>query len=386
MKPIKSVMLAALLLQTSFVLAEKPVETTNQLADSLQPFIDDHTVAGLVTLVSNSKEVIDITTLGMADIDKQKPMHSDSVCWIASMTKPITGACVMMMVDEGKLSLDDLVAKHLPSLAMLKTDDGQLANITVRQLLNHSSGMAELPTDEAYVDRTVEEVVRRYAKVKIQFKPGSRWMYSQTSINTASRIVEVLSGKNFDQFVAERICKPLGMRDTTFYPDAELANRIATTYESLPDGNFSAKTIKTFYGKPPTFHEHFPAGNSGLFSTAPDYLKFCQMLLNKGEYQGKRLLSEQAVAEMQTISTGDLVTGFTPGNGWGVACCAIREPQDVTAPLSVGSFGHGGAYGTQAWIDPKNDKIYILMVQRSNFPNSDASPLRAALLRAGSKL
>jgi CubicO group peptidase (beta-lactamase class C family) len=135
-----------------------------------------------------------------------------------------------------------------------------------------------------------------------------------------------------------------------------------------------------------TDRNRMPAANGGLFSTVDDYAKFCRLLLNNGELDGKRLLSANAVKAMQTIVTGELETGFTPGNGWGIGCCVVREPQGVSESLSSGSFGHGGAYGTQAWIDPSNERIYILMTQRANFPNSDASDLRREFQRVAKQL
>jgi CubicO group peptidase (beta-lactamase class C family) len=138
-------------------------------------------------------------------------------------------------------------------------------------------------------------------------------------------------------------------------------------------------------GKSPTSRDRFPAANGGLFSTAPDYARFCQMILNGGELEGRRYLKREAVEKMTTLQTGDLTTGFTPGNGWGLGWCIVRKPQGVSEVLSPGSFGHGGAYGTQAWIDPTKGRIYILMVQRANFPNSDASDVRRAFQKAAAE-
>ena len=184
----------------------------------------------------------------------------------------------------------------------------------------------------------------------------------------------------FDKYVEEKICKPLGMVDTTFYLSDAQNERLAKSYKSNEGGGFEEQSIRLLSGLKPTSRDHFPAGNGGLFSTAADYTKFCQMLLNDGELNGKRVLSTESVTAMRTIVTGDLTTGFTTGNGWGIGCCVIREPQGVTESLSRGSFGHGGAYGTQAWIDPIKKRIYVLMVQRSNFPNADNSEVRKALM------
>ena len=356
------------------------------LEAALNPFVDKSEVAGVIGLVADKEGVIAILSVGLADIAGKKEITRDSIFWIASMSKPVTGACIMMLQDEGKLSLDDPITKHLPAMKDLKLDDGTPAVITIRQLLSHTSGMAELKQEEAYTSRDLAEAASRYAKVKVLFPPGSKWQYSQTSINTAGRIVEVVSGVTLDKFIEERICTPLGMQDTGFYLSKTQAQRLAKSYRKNEEGRLEEAKIGLLAGNLPTDRERMPAANGGLFSTADDYAKFCRMLLRDGELDGKRILSAEAVKTMRTIVTGDLVTGFTPGNGWGIGCCVVREPQGVSEALAPGSFGHGGAYGTQAWIDPANERIYVLMTQRANFPNSDASELRKEFQKVGKTL
>ena len=302
------------------------------------------------------------------------------------MTKPVTAACVMMLVDEGKLSLDDPIEKHLPQMSKLRDSSGKPVHITVLNLLNHTSGMAELPPEFVYDPETLEQVSNLYADVKIEFTPGSKWQYSQTSINTAARIIEVVSGMPFDKFVQSRICEPLEMNETIFYPSEKQLARLTTAYQTTPEAELHEQEIRIYKGKTLSRHDRFPAGNAGLFTTAGDYIKFCQMLLADGIYRGKKVLSPQAVKAMRTVTTGDLETGFTPGNAWGIGCCIVQHPQGVSKSLSPGSFGHGGAYGTQAWIDPTQNRIYLLMVQRTNFPNSDNSTLRGAFQDAAAEM
>ncbi len=356
------------------------------LESALNRFVDESEIAGAVGLVGDKEGVIAIQSVGLADVANMRVMNRESIFWIASMSKPVTGACIMMLHDEGKLSLDDAIAKHLPEMKELKLADGTPAVITIRQLLSHTSGMAELKQDEAYTSKDLAEAASRYAKVKIQFTPGSKWQYSQTSINTAGRIVEVVSGMSLDRFVEQRICEPLGMKDTAFYLSDAQAKRLAKSYRKNDEGRLEEAKIGLLAGKSPTDRDRMPAANGGLFSTAEDYAKFCRMLLRDGELDGKRILSAEAVKTMRTVVTGDLVTGFTPGNGWGIGCCVVREPQGVSESLAPGSYGHGGAYGTQAWIDPKNERIYVLMTQRANFPNSDASDLRREFQKVGKTL
>jgi len=168
------------------------------------------------------------------------------------------------------------------------------------------------------------------------------------------------------------------MKDTTFYPSAEQMKRLATSYKRTDDGKLEPAKIFILEGHDPSARDRYPAANGGLFSTAGDYGRFCRMLLNGGSLDGKTYLKPETVKLMRTVSTGDLHTGFTEGNGWGLGVGVVRQPQGVTASLSPGSFGHGGAYGTQAWIDPEKGVAYVLMVQRANFKNSDDSEVRKA--------
>jgi CubicO group peptidase (beta-lactamase class C family) len=288
----------------------------------------------------------------------------------------------MMLQDEGKLSVDDPVAKHIPEFAELKTKDGEPARVTIRHLLTHTSGMGELSPDEARDIIDLAGLIPRYVAKPVQFEPGSRWVYCQSGINTAARVVEVVSGRSFVEFLDRRLFGPLGMKDTTFYLTDEQLPRLATPYRRTDSGELTEAANFILMGKSPTSRDRFPAANGGLFSTAPDYARFCRMVLRGGELDGKRYLSSEAVEQMTSRQSDELKTGFTPGCGWGLGWCVVREPQGVTAMLSPGTFGHGGAYGTQAWIDPQRERIYILMVQRANFPNSDASDVRRAFQEA----
>jgi len=355
------------------------------VATAMNEFVRQSEVAGVLTMVVGRNGTQHRHSVGMSDIENKKPLAADSIFWIASMSKPITGVCVMILVDEGKLSLDEPITKYLPEMSQLKLADGTSPTITLKHLLTHTSGMAELPPASAYTSKNLAEAAEKYSQVKVLFPPGSKWQYSQTSINTAARIVEVVSGMPFDQFVNERICKPLGMVDTTFYLNESQAARLAKSYKRTDDGKLVEAPIGLFAGKKPTDRDRMPAANGGLFSTANDYVNFCLMLLNGGSYGGKRILSQKAVEVFSTPASGNVVTGFTPGNAWGIGCCIVQEPAGVTAKLSKGSFGHGGAHGTQAWIDPVKGCCYILMTQRSNFPNSDASELRRVFQEEAAK-
>jgi CubicO group peptidase (beta-lactamase class C family) len=347
----------------------------------MQKCTDDREVAGSVTLVGSDNGVVHLDAVGKADLAANRQMSSDDLFWIASMTKPVTGAAVMMMQDEGKLQVDDLVEMHIPEFADLKTADGEPAKLTIRHLLTHTSGLAEMSGQGSRAVKTLAEAIPFYVNRPVAFKPGSKWVYCQSGINSAARVVEVVSGKTFDKFCDERIFGPLGMKDTTFYPTKEQLARLAQPYARNKDGALEAAPLRML-GGPVSSRERMPMANGGLFSTAADYYRFCRLLLDGGKFGGKTLLKPESVRQMTIVQSGDVKTGFTPGNGWGLGVCVVREPQGVSAMLSPGTFGHGGAFGTQAWVDPKLRRIYILMVQRANFPNSDDSPVRLAFQKA----
>jgi CubicO group peptidase (beta-lactamase class C family) len=342
----------------------------------MQAAVEAKEVAGVVTLVTDAKQVVHLSAVGQADRAAGTPLKTDAIFWIASMTKPITGTAVLMLHEEGKLSVDDPVGKYLPELAHLKTADGTEQPVTIRHLLTHSSGMGEISPAEAAKCLTLADVIPYYAAKPLAFTPGSKWAYCQSSINTAARIVEVVSKQQFPEFIEERLFGPLGMKDTTFYLSPKQAKRLSKSYSRTPEGELQEAANRILLGKSATDRARFPAANGGLFSTAEDYGRFARMILNEGTLRGRRYLKPESVALMTTVQSGELTTGFTPGNGWGLGWCVVRQPQGVSAMLSPGSFGHGGAYGTQAWIDPVKKRAYILMVQRANFPNSDASDLR----------
>ena len=342
----------------------------------MRAFVDAREIAGAVTLVASPDEVLHLAATGMADIGRNQAMAEDSIFWIASMTKPVTATAVMMMAEEGKLSVDDPVSKYLPEFARLKDAGGNPVSISIRQCLTHSAGLSEVGGAEAENIKTLAELMPAILDKPVQFAPGTEWRYCQTGINTAARIVEVVSGKSFPEFLDERLFRPLGMKDTTFYPTKEQLPRIASSYLRGTDGNLQKTPIRFLGGKSLTDHDRYPLANGGLFSTAGDYLNFCRMILNQGSFGGKSYLKPESVKLMTTVQSGDLKTGFLPGHAWGLGWCIVCDPIGVTAPLSPGTYGHGGVYGTQAWIDPVQRRIHLLFVQRADFSNSDGSDVR----------
>jgi len=383
--------LVASLLLVSALQAEPP--KLPGVGAALQEQIDRHEIAGAVTMVVTRDQVRHLETSGFADVAARKPMQADTVFWIASMTKPITAAAVLMLQDEGKLDVRDPVSKYLPEFAGLKTPSGQPANLTLTQLLTHTSGLGEAGGPAEREAKTLADLVPLWLAAPMQFEPGSRWGYCQSGINAAGRVVEVVSGMSFDAFLQKRLFEPLGMKSTTFYlGDPERARRVTAYARNPATGSLDPVPPRPEFGP----RNRPPQGNGGLYSTAEDYATFCQMLLGRGTFRGTRYLSEASVDLMSTPQTpATLPTGFFQGEtfgrrglnyGWGLGTCVLKAPHEgVAAMLSPGTFGHGGAWGTQAWVDPVRGVAYVLMVQRSNFPNSDASDVRRAFQQAAAQ-
>jgi CubicO group peptidase (beta-lactamase class C family) len=356
------VLLTALALLPLPAPADDPASSKSIVA-ALQPFVEHHELAGAVTLVADKDRVLSVDSVGYADVAAKKPMRPDSLFWIASMSKPITAVAFMMLVDEGKVKLDDPVEKYLPEfrgqwLAVYQDNETMLLRkpkhvITIRHLLTHTSGM---PFKSALEEPTLDvvpllEAARSYAMTPLQSEPGSRWAYSNAGINTAGRIIEVVSGMPYEDFMDRRLFGPLGMKDTTFWPNEEQVRRLAKSYRP----NASKTDLEEFpigqlkYPLDDRKRQPMPAG--GLFSTAADVGRFCQMVLGGGVFEGKRYLSEAAVKRMTSKQTGTLKENW--GLGWA---------------LGGNTFGHGGAHSTNMTIDPERGLMTVFMVQHSGFP------------------
>jgi CubicO group peptidase (beta-lactamase class C family) len=355
------------------------------IPEQIKPFIDQNEISGAVTLVATKDQILHLAAIGEADRSAHAAMKTDDIFWIASMTKPITGAAILMLQDQGKLNFEDPVSKYIPEFANIKTPIGKPANLTLKHLLTHTSGLAEASFEQQKAAKTLSDLIPYFVIKPTQFEPGSKWAYCQSGINTLGRIIEIVAGQSYPDFLQKRFFDPLGMKQTTFYPTKAQQARVAHTYEkNKSTGKLDEASVSLFAGQDLSATDRVPLANGGLYSTAADYARFCQMLLNNGSLDGKNYLKPESVKLMSSVQSGDVKTGFTPGNGWGLAVCVVREPQGVTAMLSPGTFGHGGAYGTQAWIDPIKGVAYILMVQRKNFPTADASDVRKAFQQAAS--
>ena len=336
----------------------------------MQQFVDAGTISGVVTILARHGKIVEFDAVGLRDIESKSPMRKDSMFRIASLTKPVTCAAIMQLVDEGRLALIDPVEKFIPEYKGMKMNpcDGRSgANcagvtphrpINIEDLMTHTSGLVA-SVDGKTAPQTLAEQVVQGANSELLFEPGTKWNYSNLGINILGRIVEIISHKSFDQYLKERIFDPLGMVDTGFVVPSEKRDRVATLY------NFAS-------GKPVRVEAQWgsaasiPSPAGGLISTASDMLRFNQMMHNKGTLDGKRVLSRAAV-ELMTIShTGDMLAGFVPGVGHGYGYEVVREVRGMFRYNSIGTFVKGGAYRTYEFVDPARDLVGVIMMQRTN--------------------
>jgi CubicO group peptidase (beta-lactamase class C family) len=355
----------------------------SQIPQRIEHFIDEQTIAGAVTVVAHGDDLIEFHALGMADIEANRPMQKDTIFQIMSMTKPVTAIGIMMLAEEGKLAVRDPVEQYLPEFhdQRVATNVGPDAArlsvpdhpITVRDLLTHTAGIqdsapAAIHDYPQLMNIPLNEVVRQLAKQPLLFQPGTQWSYSSPGIEILGRLIEVCSGQRYEDFISERILRPVGMKDTFFYPPAGKVARIAMVYVQK-DGKLVRAPASILGGDPTKYRQGavFPAPGWGLYSTAEDLLHLYRMMLNNGAYGGRRYLSPFSVHLMtEAHTTGIRPVGWMRGADYGLAWEVVTDPLGELAGHSKGSYGHGGAFGTQGWIDPENDLISILLIQRAD--------------------
>lgn len=340
--------------------AEAPAKS---IASRLQPLVDHGALAGAVTLVADKDKVLDVEAVGYEDVAAKKPMAKDALFWIASMSKGMTTTAFMMLVDEGKVKLDDPVEKYLPEYkgvmyAAEKAADHVLMKkpshlITVREVMSHTAGVVPRSPLEPQIDiLSLRDNVRVYPLVGLHFDPGTKYEYSNGGINTAGRIIEVLGGMSYEKFMDERLFKPLGMKDTTFWPNDEQVGRLAKSYKANAAKTALEETVVNQLTYPLTNRSRTPCPAGGLFSTAADVAVFCQMLLNKGEWKGKRYLSEESVKQLSSRQTP----------------ASVEQSYGFGFSVNPGkSFGHGGAYSTNMNIDTEHGLVTVFMVQNAGW-------------------
>jgi len=352
-----------------------------RVAAVLQPFVDSRTLAGAVTLVASKDKVLSLQAVGYADLAANKPMRTDALFWIASESKPMTATALMMLVDQGKVGLADPVEKYLPEfrgqmVAVERDSEHVLLRnatrpITVRDILSHTSGLPFTSPVEPRIDRRpLSEVVLSYALGPLNSQPGTRYQYSNAGINTAGRIIEVVSGIPYEVFMEQRLFRPLGMKDTTLWPSKSQLKRLAKSYK--PDAS-KTELQETDIGQltcPLDDRRRGPSPAGGYFSTARDMARFGQMLLNGGLLDGRRYVSAQAIREMTRKQTPDAIKD-SYGLGWSVG---------------AGSFGHGGAYSTNLTIDPQRQLVTVFMVQQAGYGGPDGPRILPAFMKAAQAL
>ncbi len=398
----KPIVLFSFLALASFVHAESPLQPV------LQSLVDKHIAPGVVALVASKDKVLDLEAAGYASLANKTPMRKDAVFWIASMSKSLTGATLMMLIDEGKVSLDDSVEKYLPEFKgqQIKDADGILHApkhpITVREVMCHTSGLVLANEKGLKMTQSLQDNVKLFATYPLRQEPGTKYEYNNCGIDTGGRIIEVVSGMNYIDFMQKRLFDPLGMKDTTFWPNEEQAARLAHTARFTADktgleeikqdkdveqriidkwseGVHVPRAVTADMGAGVAFSyaKHYGEPAGGFYSTAADVGVFCRMLLNGGTLDGKRYLSEQAVKQMSAIQTGDVPVN--PNEAYGVGWSV--KIKDDEGP-SVGSFGHRGARRTAMWIDPKSELAMVILVERFDMTGDEQKIMYGGFMKA----
>jgi len=365
-------------------------ERLDRLDATMQRYVDDHMVAGLVTLVARDGKVVHQSALGSRYVEGGQPMTTDDIFVIMSMTKPIVTTALMMLFEEGYFLLDDPISKYAPQFADKQVIvEGQggpervpaVRPITFRHILTHTAGVdpnRDLLTDAeremAGRKATLAETMEARGPLPLAFQPGDEWRYG-SSTDYVAYMVEQISGQRIDRFLQERIFDPLGMVDTHYNVPESKLDRVAAVYS--PSGPGRSIELSR---EPQVGHTTFFGGIAGLSSTTADYFRFSQMILNGGELDGVRLLSPTTVNLMITNQTGDknIYIRGRDAYGFGLSFSMLTDPDNARETLTPGSFGWGGAWGTVFWIDPTERTVMIMMTQitsyghfnlRQDFPN-----------------
>ena len=348
----------------------------------VQQHIDANEISGAVMLVARKGQIAYVDVQGSMDVDTKQPMTRDSVFRMASMTKPVIGTAIMMLLEEGKVHLNDPISLFIPEFKNQQTAILQEAaregtpikfytlpavhDITIKDLLTHTSGLSSGPMGQSVVaqegrrrpEDTLATYLPRVAKSPLEFQPGARWMYSASDgFDVLARVVEIASGQPLNEFLQQRIFAPLVMTETSHWPTTAQEPRLVTAYAftngaMVKNQNSMSMSSKVYF-----------AGGGGLVSTADDYAKFAQMLANGGELNGKRLLSPRTVQLMSSVHIPATLPGRTAGEGYGLSVRVIEDAIAGGHRISDGSFGWSGAYGTHFWVDPKEEIIAVMMIQ-----------------------
>ncbi len=392
-------------------------ERLERLHAAMQREVDQKQLAGIVTILARHGKVVEERTYGKKDIASGAPMTKDTIFRIFSMTKPVTGVAMMILYEEGKWHPSDPVSKYIPEFAHLKVFKGvdpsgkiiledPVHPPTMRELMTHTAGFTyglfgDSAVDKMYMKRQVlgsqslQEMIDKLAKIPLLYQPGSRWVYS-VSMDIQGYVVEKLSGQSLPDFMQQRIFGPLGMKDTGFFVPREKRNRFATLYAENQKGELVANAESSGSATDYATQPSMPSGGGGMVSTAQDYLRFAQMLLNGGELDGVRILAPATVQLMTSnhlapsLMTGEFsIVGviMRPGLGWGYDCAVFSDPLQADEVVGRDTFFWIGAADTWFWVDLTNDLIFVGMTQRMlgpGWPNVEAlsqPPVYQALVK-----
>lgn len=358
-------------------------ERLDKLNDVMREYVDKGQLAGIQTAIMRKGQLVHFDTYGLANVEEKKPLQDDSMWRIYSMTKPIVTVALMMLYEEGKFQLKDPLHIYLPVLKELKVHhpDGQTLpaknDIRIIDLLRHSSGLGYGWGPNTYVDSLyratniwaqpdLKAFVKHLSTLPLYHEPGTAFRYG-VSTDVLGRLVEVLSAMPLDKFLAERIFQPLGMQDTFFEVPDEKEGRFVTSYRTDKEGKLQVidHPKRSRY----TRNVSLFSGGGGLVSTSYDYLRFCHMLLNGGQLEGKRLLSPKTIELMTLDHLVDISYGGfgihlpSSGLGFGLGFSVVKDVAATGATGSTGTYGWGGAAGTYFGIDPQEELIYLLMIQ-----------------------
>lgn len=363
-----------------------------RIGDLVGRHVEAGDIAGAVTLVARDGQIAHLQGHGVSDLQSQSPMDRDAMFRIASMSKPVGAVAILMLIEEGRVRLEDPVSRFIPSYEGMKVaveheqpegfgfggpgpQDGPPEyytvpaerDITILDLLTHTSGLmsgaiGNIEGQQASAKRHELGVAwtEDIGQLPLDFQPGSRWAYSALAgFDVLSRVVEVVSGQTFDAFLRERLFEPLGMHDTTFWPSASQRERLAASYVSRDGELVPRDDPDSMSGE-----KYFSAAG-GLMTTAEDYAQFALMLANDGELNGQRILAPRSVEMMRSVFVPDSLPGRQPGEGYGLGVRVVTDPAKLGTWLSEGSYGWSGFYGTHYWVDPEENVVGIILAQTS---------------------
>jgi CubicO group peptidase (beta-lactamase class C family) len=365
-------------------------ERVHRIETAMKKLVDDKQVAGLVTLLERHGKVVAFNAVGQKDVRTADPVQKDSIFRIYSMTKPLTGLAMMMLYEEGKWRIDDPVARYIPEFAKMKVYTGKnedgtpkledaKRSMTMRELMTHTAGLgyvlsANNPVDKMIIDGNVlnsaaplKNMIDGLGKLPLLAQPGTRWSYS-IGVDVQGYLVEKFSGMPFADFLRTRVFEPLGMKDTAFYVPKEKLSRLALVHNGSPNG------LVVDENRPdPTVVPLGPSGGGGLFSTAMDYARFCEMMLGGGQLNGVRIIAPRTVEMMRTNYVNpDALKTMQPGTGWGMDFQIVTDAAAAGDSVPNGTYSWFGIAGTWFWIDPVDDLAFVGMVQHVNLGTTRA--------------